>query len=80
MGGGACPRPSFFFSLYYSKPHADNVYMKHATQTLLVKTLGQSLALAQANPVHLTLKGEAPVKATVQEMLASLEATYGKKG
>lgn len=54
--------------------------MKHATQTLLAKTLGQTLALAQANPVHLTLRGEAPVKTTVQEMLASLEATYGKKG
>lgn len=54
--------------------------MKYATQALLVKTLGATLGQAVRQPVHLTLKGEAPVKVTVQEMLASLEATYGKKG
>jgi hypothetical protein len=54
--------------------------MKYASQTAVVKALALRLEQASASPVHLTLKGEAPVKTTVQEMLASLEATYGKKG
>lgn len=54
--------------------------MKYATQRTHVQALTVRLSLAQVSPVHLSLKGEAPVKVTVKEMLASLEATYGKKG
>lgn len=54
--------------------------MKYATQTVVTKALAMRLEQASKAPVHLTLRGEAPVKVSVKEMLASLEATYGEKG
>jgi hypothetical protein len=54
--------------------------MKYASQAVMLESLAARLNKAEVAPIHLTLKGEAPVKVSVQEMLASLEATYGKKG